>query len=204
MAASDEHLSFLSCELRIIEAKNLESISTGKLFVRCYLSTGNNERIRLNSTREIPSTSHPYWNESASLECSTANHSCCMDELKQQSVIFELRWRKNSTRLGRFSGSKLLGKAQVSWKDVLESESDELEVQRWVSTIPTSNLVLEGLKPPALHVGMKVRVPCMTELVKRRRDVGLKRWKDCGCRHGNCCNSGDDDLFALVGAIEAL
>ncbi|XP_043719543.1 uncharacterized protein LOC122667347 [Telopea speciosissima] len=207
MAVPYKHPSSLNCELRIIEAKNLEFISTGKFFVRCYLNTRNNERIRLNSTREIPSTSQPFWNESTSLECSSTANSYCIDELKQQSVVFELRWRNNSPMFGRFGGSKLLGKAEVSWKDVLESS--ELVVQRWVSIVPSSSsssLVVEGLKPPALHVEMKVRVPNMAAemmMVSKRRDVALKRWKDCGCRHGHCCNSGDVELFALMATIEA-
>ncbi|KAJ4953846.1 hypothetical protein NE237_030678 [Protea cynaroides] len=199
--AAPQNLSSLNCEVRIIEAKNLEFKSKGKVFVRCYLCTGNDQKIRLNS-REIPSTSHPYWNDSASLECSTAN-SYCTDQLKQQRVVFELRWRNNSSMLGRIGGSKLLGRAEVSWKDVLESS--ELTFQRWITTTPTSSChVLEGLKPPALHVGMKVVVPSMADMVNKRRNVGLKRWNDCGCRQGNCCHNGDDELFVLVAAIEAL
>ncbi|KAJ4965092.1 hypothetical protein NE237_016941 [Protea cynaroides] len=194
--------NFFFCELRVIEAKNLEFITTGKLFVRCYLCTGNNERTRLNG-REISATSHPYWNDSVSLECSAANDHY-MDELKQQSVMFELRWRNNSPILGRISGSKLLGRAVVSWKDVLESS--ELAIQKWVSMDSVNSHDLEGLKPPALHIGMKLGVPCMAEMVKRRRDVALMRWNNCGCRHGSCCacNIADPELFALAAAIEVL
>ncbi|XP_042474977.1 uncharacterized protein LOC122057047 [Macadamia integrifolia] len=193
MAAS-QYQSSLNCELRIIEAENTKSISTGKLFVRCYLSgVGNNEKIRLNS-KEIPSTSHPYWNESISLECSATKD--CMKELKQQSVVFELRWRNKTTILGRIGRSKLLGRAVLLWKDVLESS--ELIIERWVTmVVATRSHVLEGLNQPVLHVEMKVGVPGTMEKVKKRR------WGECGCRHEGC-DGGGDDLFALASALEAL
>ncbi|XP_042495082.1 uncharacterized protein LOC122074321 [Macadamia integrifolia] len=192
---------FFSCKLRIVEAKNLVFITSGKLFIRCYLCTGNTERIRLNS-REIPSTSHPSWNDSVSLECSAANRDHCLDQLKQQSVVFELRWRNNSPILRRIVGSKLLGRAEIPWKDVLESSN--MTIQKWVTTVSASSDVLDhGLKPPVLHVEMKVGVPSMAEMVKRRDDA-LKRWNECGCRHGSCSISGDDDVFALAAAIEAM
>ncbi|XP_043697553.1 uncharacterized protein LOC122648402 [Telopea speciosissima] len=202
----------LSCEVRIIEAKNLNFIRTGNLFVRCYLSTSNNEKIRLNC-REIPTTSHPYWNDSISLECSATNDDKnCLEELKQQSVVFELRWRNNSPIIGKIGGSKVLGKAVISWKEVLESP--ELAIQKWVSTVSSASRdVIEGLKPkppPALHVGLKVRIPTSmaAEMVKRRKEVELQRWwNKCGCRDGSCSkyyNCGDDELFALAAAIEAL
>ncbi|XP_043719541.1 uncharacterized protein LOC122667345 [Telopea speciosissima] len=192
MAASQDHTS-LNCELRIIEAENTESISNGKLFVRCYLCTGNNEKIRLNS-REIPSTSHSYWNESISLQCSATKD--CIEELKQQSVMFELRWRNTTPILGKIGRSKLLGRAEMLWKDVLESS--ELGIERWVTMVAKRSHVLEGFNyPPALHVEMKVRVPGTTETVKKRR------WGEYGCRHEGC-NGGGDDLFALAFAFEAL
>ncbi|RHN69385.1 hypothetical protein MtrunA17_Chr3g0124131 [Medicago truncatula] len=38
-----------SCELRLIQARNIEFIkSTKNLFARLYLPTGNNKRIQLN------------------------------------------------------------------------------------------------------------------------------------------------------------
>ncbi|XP_042495081.1 uncharacterized protein LOC122074320 [Macadamia integrifolia] len=180
----------LRIRLRIIEAKSLEFITSGKLFVTCYLCTGNKERIRLNG-REIPSTSRPYWNESVSLECSAANKDQCLDQLKQQSVVFELRWRNNSPILGRIVGSKLLGRAEIPWKDVLESSN--MAIQKWVTTISASSDVLDlGLKPPALHVEMKVGVPSIAKMVKRMSDDASKKWDKCGCKHGSCSNSGED------------
>ncbi|XP_042474993.1 uncharacterized protein LOC122057063 [Macadamia integrifolia] len=118
-----------------------------------------------------------------------------MEELKQKSVVFELRWRNKTAILGRIGRSKLLGKAEILWKDVLESS--ELAIERWVTMEATRSHVLEGLNPPALHVEMKVGVPGTTEKVRKRR-LG-----ECRCRHEGC-NGGGDDLFALALALEAL
>ncbi|XP_043719539.1 uncharacterized protein LOC122667342 [Telopea speciosissima] len=187
MAASQDHSS-LNCELRIIEAKNIKSISTATLFVRYFFCAGNNETIRLNS-REIPWTSHPYWNESFSLECSATKD--CLEELKKQSVVFELRWRDKTPILGKFRRSKLLGIAEIRWKEVLESS--ELAIDTWINTVATSSNnspVLKDLTPPSLHVQMKVRIPATMETVKQRRCV-------CGCGQ-EFCECDDDDLFALA------
>ncbi|KAF8411478.1 hypothetical protein HHK36_004030 [Tetracentron sinense] len=195
-----QNLSSLSCELRIIRAKNLDYISTGNLFVRHYLCAGHNKRIRLN-TREISSTYDLCWNESISLECLGNQDS--MEELKQQSVVFELRWRNTAPILGKIGGSKLLARAEVSWKDVLESSG--LAIEKWVSMVSTSSRVPEGLKPPALQIGMKVRVPGEAEMIKRRRDVSRpKKWNECGCKHGECNDIDHDDIFALAAALEVL
>ncbi|XP_010268127.1 PREDICTED: uncharacterized protein LOC104605185 [Nelumbo nucifera] len=196
-----QNLPYLNCELRIIRAKNLEFIPAGNLFMRYYLSARNNERVRLNS-QEIPSTASPCWNESISLECFGSQD--CVEELKQQTVVFELRWRSTAPILGRIGGSKLLGKAEVAWKDVFESP--ELAIEKWVTTIPESRRrrsLLQGLKPPALQIGMKVRIPEAKEMVKRKMDARSTRWSECGCKHGGC-NGGDDDIFALAAALEAL
>ncbi|KAK9096861.1 hypothetical protein Sjap_022358 [Stephania japonica] len=202
--ASESH-SFLNCEIRIVRAKNLAfAANKGTLFVRYYLKTENNRRIRLNS-REIQSVSDPCWNEAMSLECSGSEDA--IEKLKQQTVVFELRWRKTASTglLGKFGGSELLLRAEVAWKDVVESA--ELSIEKWVyaATSDRKCCVSEDAKPPALQIGMKVVVPKDAELVRRRREVMLRKCSSkCGCRHGEYCSGGDDDLFALAAALEAL
>ncbi|KAF6149134.1 hypothetical protein GIB67_025990 [Kingdonia uniflora] len=196
--STSQDLSPLNCELRIIRARNLDFISRGKLFVRYYLQSGNNKRVRL-STREIPSTSEPYWNESISLECFGGKEA--LDKLKHQSVVFELRWRNaKPTIFGTVSKSKLLVSAEMAWKEVLESS--ELSVEKWVTTkVWPSRSILEGLKPPAVQIGMKVSVPgTLLELPKRRKDVSLTHWNKCGCKNGEC-NGRDEDIFALAAVL---
>ncbi|KAK9163087.1 hypothetical protein Syun_003989 [Stephania yunnanensis] len=197
--ATCESLSFLNCEIRIIRAKNLDfAASKGNLFVRYYLKTENNIRIRLNS-REIRSVSDPYWNEAMSLECSGSEDA--MEKLKGQTVVFELRWRKTASTglLGKFGGSELLLRAEVAWKDVVGSA--ELSIEKWVyaATNARKCCVSEGAKPPALQIGMRVAMPEKAELVKRRRELMLRKCSsECGCRHGEYCSGGDDDLFFKV------
>nr|XP_009777404.1 PREDICTED: uncharacterized protein LOC104226976 [Nicotiana sylvestris] len=62
--------SSISCEIQIIRARNVEQIRSlgGCLFVRCYLSAGEKQRVQI-KTQEILSKSDLSWNESFSLDC---------------------------------------------------------------------------------------------------------------------------------------
>ncbi|XP_068307607.1 uncharacterized protein [Pyrus communis] len=196
--------SSLGCELRIIQARNTEFKNTGNLFVRCSLSAGNNRRIMLN-TREISAKSNHVWNESVSLECS-GTEMCSMDNiLQQETVVFELRWRSTVPVFGRIGGSQLLGRTQVPWKDVLESPNMELD--QWVTVLPTTRHGLEGIKSPQLQVGIKIRVQAdNVEMEKKRqKNRRLSRWDECGCEsgHGHGCTCPDYEIFALAAALEA-
>ncbi|XP_030973356.1 uncharacterized protein LOC115993558 [Quercus lobata] len=192
-------LSSLSCELRIIQAKNVEFKSKGSFFVRYYLSAGNNKSIRLN-TREISSKSDLSWNESFSLDCFGNQDS--MDNLKQESVVFELRWRKKVPVLGKIGGSQLLGRAEIPWKQVFESTN--MEIENWVTMVSTRQHVLEGAKPPKLQVGMRIQVPAMVEMEGRTQRKVNKREYECGCIDGHDYSTCRDyEIFALTAALEA-
>uniref|UniRef100_A0A6N2LJ22 C2 domain-containing protein n=1 Tax=Salix viminalis TaxID=40686 RepID=A0A6N2LJ22_SALVM len=99
-AATQGLMTCLSCEIEILQAKNVEFKSHGSLFVRYYLSTGNNKRAQLNS-REISAKADLFWNESFSLQCSGNEDS--INSLKQQTVVFELRWRSTNPILGKIA-----------------------------------------------------------------------------------------------------
>ncbi|CAN6567816.1 unnamed protein product [Malus baccata var. baccata] len=191
------------CELKVMQAKNIEFKTTGNLFVRYSLSAGNNRRIMLN-TREISAKSNHVWNESVSLECSGTEMRSMDNTLQQESVVFELRWRSTVPVFGRIGGSQLLGRAEVPWKDVLESPSMELD--QWVTVLPTTAHALEGVKPPKLQVGIKIQVQAdHVEMEKKRqRNRRLKRWDECGCEsgHGHGCICSDYEIFALAAALE--
>ncbi|XP_058099950.1 uncharacterized protein LOC131244341 [Magnolia sinica] len=189
--------SSLTCELNIIRAKNVEFISPGTLFVRYYLVGKAGERIRLNS-QEISSTSDPYWNNHISLECSGAADP--IKELSQQTVVFELRWRSTTPIIGRIVGSKLLGRAEISWRDVLGST--DMSMEKW-ATLSTPGNMIVGLEPPALQLGMKVRASKKVGKANSRRTTGSKRWKECSCRH-DACNGMDNEIFALAAALEVI
>ena len=192
-------LSSLSCELRIIQAKNVEFKSKGSFFVRYYLSAGNNKGIRLN-TREISSKSDLSWNESFSLDCFGNQDS--MDNLKQESVVFELRWRNKVPVLGKIGGSQLLGRAEIPWKQVFESPN--MEIENWVTMASTRRHVLEGAKPPKLQVGMRIQVSAMVEMEGRTQRKVNKREYECGCINGHDYSTcGDYEIFALTAALEA-
>uniref|UniRef100_A0A6N2LIW1 C2 domain-containing protein n=1 Tax=Salix viminalis TaxID=40686 RepID=A0A6N2LIW1_SALVM len=193
-------MTCLSCEIEILQAKNVEFKSHGSLFVRYYLSTGNNKRAQLNS-REISAKADLFWNESFSLQCSGNEDS--INSLKQQTVVFELRWRSTNPILGKVRGSQLLGRAEVPWKTVLESP--KLEMEKWVRMVPNKGVVPDDVKPPSVQIAMRVRVPAMAEMEKTKtRNGRLKRWDDCGCCKDSGCRCEDYDIFVLVAALEAL
>ncbi|KAJ9564779.1 hypothetical protein OSB04_000745 [Centaurea solstitialis] len=186
-------LSSLHCELKIMNAKNIQATkSNGYLFVRCYLSAGNDKRVRLDS-RQVSPNGDCSWNESFSLDCIGTNQS--MDMIIHGTIILELRWRSNTTLL---RGSQLLGKSEMSWRSVFESPNMELET--WVMMISKKNFI----KSPSVHIAMKIEVPCGVDLVERKRNN--RRDESCGCCHGDCCNNNtcfDSDLFLIGAALEA-
>jgi hypothetical protein len=120
-----------------------------------------------------------------------------MDNLKQQNVVFELRWRNKVPVLGKIGRSHLLGRAEIPWKQVFESPN--MEIEKWVTMVSKKGHVL-----PKLQVGMRIQVPAMVEM--ERRTLGkVNKWDDqCGCKDGHCLSScGDYEIFALAVVLEA-
>ncbi|WOG84526.1 hypothetical protein DCAR_0103710 [Daucus carota subsp. sativus] len=181
----------ISCELSVIRARNADLIPTGSsFFVRCYMSAGNKNRVRFQS-REV-SSSNMVWNQSFSLDCFGTKESM-RSMLLEGTVIFELRCRSGISFFGRTRKSQLLGKAEVPWKTVLESST--MDVEKWV-VMETGKRLPDGVKPPAVQIGMKVDgavIPVATKAVKQRKSCGD------GCQCKSCLNC---ELFALDGALE--
>ncbi|KAK2980264.1 hypothetical protein RJ640_008932 [Escallonia rubra] len=203
----DSSSSSLSCELKIVRAKNTYFRSKGHLFVRCYLScAGNKARVCLN-TREISSESNLCWNESFSLDCFGETNDS-IDRLLKGNVVFELRFRRKKVPLfRRIGGSQLLGRAEVPWKSVMESP--EMEFERWVVMVPKKRpgCLDRDLKPPAVQIAMNVRIPATTTVRRgRRRYERSVKQEECGCMDGGCMDGGCkgcNDVFALGAALEA-
>ncbi|KAI5669889.1 hypothetical protein M9H77_19742 [Catharanthus roseus] len=196
------------CELKIISAKDVDQLKSSgdHLFIRCYLSAGNDRRVQLNS-REIPTNSNPIWDDSFSLECLGTEES--INSVRQGNVIFELRSRNKLSSVpifGKFGGSKLLGRAEFPWKTVFESQN--MEIETWVRMILKNGRVTnEHVKPPAVKISMKIRV-LEEERSKNPKNDRLRGWdnnNECCCLACNGCHScADFDIFALGFALEAL
>ncbi|KNA19942.1 hypothetical protein SOVF_056830 [Spinacia oleracea] len=208
--------SSLKCELNIIGVKNVQTKHKGNLFIRCYLCAGsNNRRIQVN-TKEIASSSsssrkndgYIFWDDTFSLECNGTSEDS-VHGLKEELVVFELRWRNTKSFLG---GSQLIATAEMPWKNAFEAP--KMEFQRWV--VMTMNKqgnklvkVEDGVKPPALQITMKVEVVPATatrvvsgeEMRKRRRSERLKGLDECGCKsNGGCyCSSCVDTEMLFIG-----
>ncbi|XP_004502430.1 uncharacterized protein [Cicer arietinum] len=193
----DPSHAYFSCEVRIIQARNIEFIkSTKNLFARLYLPTGNNKRIQLN-TKNVSTKSVPFWNESFNLDCSCPHEF--LENLKQQSLVLELRQRK-------MLGSHLVGKGEIPWKVILESQNMELKKWLKMDLVSGSDCKEGMLKAPEVEVEIKIRVASIIEMEKQNRKM-LNNWNECGCKHGHdpnvwCC-AEDCNIFAFGAALEA-
>ena len=192
----DTYINF-SCELRIIQARNVEFIkSTKHLFARLYVPTGNNKRIQLNS-KNVSTKLGSFWDESFNLDCSCPQEF--LENLNQQSLVLELRQKK-------MWGSQLIGKGEIPWKVILQSQN--MELKKWLKmdlkSGSDSNEVM--LTTPEVEVEIKVKV-CSVAEMEKQNNKRLNNWNDCGCKNGHdhnaWCNAEDCDIFALGAALEA-
>ncbi|PON86134.1 C2 domain containing protein [Trema orientale] len=201
---SPKSFSSLSLELKIIEATNIESKPRGNLYVRYYLPGGDKKKKVRFKTKEISTKNDLVWNQSFSLDCCGMGHQGSIDitKLKQESLVFELRWRKRVPLLGKFTfgGSELLGKAEIAWKEVIESPNMVLD--KWVAIVNAGggDRALEGvLKPAKLKVETRVVWKEEEILENRRVRMGRKKWDECGCKNGHhhCSTSSTCDHYDI-------
>ncbi|GAB4847286.1 hypothetical protein Ancab_026330 [Ancistrocladus abbreviatus] len=195
-ASQSRSASTLSFELKIIRAKNVNTQLKGNFFVRFYLSAGNNQRIRLNA-QEISSKGELFWDESFSLECCGTEGS--IKNLKEQSIVFELRRRSTKPFVGKFAGSQLVGRGEMPWKSVLQAPEMGFQ-SSWVPvTMPLGSgcVAPEGVEPPALLVAMKVKVVMSLVNTERKNRFRVKERDECGC--SSCV---DSELLAVATALE--
>jgi hypothetical protein len=186
-----------SCELKIIQARNVEFIkSTKNLFARLYLPTGSNKRIQLNS-KNVSSKSLPFWDESFNLDCSCPQEF--LENLNQQSLVLELRQRK-------IWGSQLIGKGEIPWKVILESQNMELKKWLKMDLVDGSDYKEGMFTTPEVEVEIKIKVTTVAEMEKQNKRR-LNNWNECGCKNGHdhqaWCNTEDCDIFAFGAALEA-
>jgi hypothetical protein len=186
-----------SCELRIIQARNVEFIKSAKnMFARLYLPTGNNKSIQLNS-KKVSTKSVPFWDESFNLDCSCPKEF--LENLNQQSLVLELRQRK-------MLGSQLIGKGEIPWKVIIESQN--MELKKWMKMdLVSGNDCKEGMfTTPEVEVEINIKVASVAEMEKQNKRR-MNNGNDCGCKNGHdhqaWCNTEDCDIFALGGALEA-
>ncbi|GLJ46767.1 hypothetical protein SUGI_0986320 [Cryptomeria japonica] len=114
-------------KIDVVGATNiaLQPACKGSLFVRYYL----NKKIAVN-TKEVEASAEPHWGETFCLECGGKG----MDEMlsalitESESVVFEVRWRRRR-EIFRGSKSKLLGRVEVSWEELLSSPT--LSLSKW-------------------------------------------------------------------------
>ncbi|GLJ46765.1 hypothetical protein SUGI_0986300 [Cryptomeria japonica] len=192
-------------KLDVVGATNiaLHPASKGSLFVRYYL----NKKIAV-STKEVEASPEPHWGETFCLECGGKG----MDEMLSalitgsESVVFEVRWRRRREIFGG-SRSKVLGRLEVSWKELLSSPT--LSLSKWFP------MVKEGIQDvplplltPALQIAMSVRVEAETHRQKvskcseesknvSRRLRRLER-DECACGGEMCRADYEGHFFGQV------
>ncbi|KAK7387519.1 hypothetical protein VNO78_28383 [Psophocarpus tetragonolobus] len=192
-----QKLTTFSCEVRIIQAQNVES--TKNLFSRLYLPAGNNKRIQL-STKTVSSGSNikhvPFWNESFSLDCSCPQEF--METLKKERLVLELRQSKI------WGSSHVVAKGEIPWKAILESPN--MAFKEWVKMDLVSGISEcedDMLKAPQVQVEIRIR----GEKENNRRKRLNNKWDECGCKYRHhqhaWCSAEDYDIFALPAVLDS-
>ncbi|KAH7683824.1 hypothetical protein IHE45_05G208400 [Dioscorea alata] len=181
------HLHNLKFKLNLLNLKNLEVFDLpGGLFIRCYIVTGAGKKIRIDS-QVLPSMT--------SLEFQ-ASSKMIAEFLEKQNIVFELRCRRPKPMFKCLAKSKLLGRAEVAWKDIMRQGSYSME--RWISFVVASQGVSFDVKPPALLV----RVDASVSEESKEREIGRK--EECGCRDCQWIASEEDLFYAAATAMDAI
>ncbi|CAL9128135.1 unnamed protein product [Musa acuminata var. zebrina] len=184
--------SHLRCEIRVGRLSNFDLDLPGNPFIRYYVFAGHGRRIRID-TKEVIPTGNPCWDELATIECQGSSDPV-RELLEPHTVVFELRRRsRRIPLLGRFTGSKLLGMAEVAWKEVLASP--DMSLKRCVRFASLSS-EFYGLKPPCLSVEMKVEA--VKSLSNKQRSGRRPAMEGCACRSSERFGSEEDILLAAA------
>ncbi|KAF8089294.1 hypothetical protein N665_0510s0009 [Sinapis alba] len=202
MGVMGKKLSSLKCEVRVVEARNVEIKSQAStLFVRFYLSAGHNRKIEVNTREICPKSENLIWDQSFGLECQGDEEA--VEELKQQRVVFELRRRKTASFLRKSSRSEVVGRGEVSWASVFESRG--MEMERFVVMSQSKTPVFGDESPVLLKIGLKVQGLEMKMLNKMLIN---KKEKLCACcyssRDCGSCSCLDYEAFALACALDCI
>ncbi|KAL7104392.1 hypothetical protein ACP275_08G241700 [Erythranthe tilingii] len=202
----DHSSSCLSCELKIIKAKNIDKKSAAKgggvlLFVLEFefhrhpfknissAKASNVIRLHLRALKLESMTSSPplltsdttttttvAWNETFSLDCSGSKES--IERLRQETLVLELRRRSTAPFVGRLRGSKLVGKAEIPWRTFLPADSTEsTEIEKWIPMLPENGGV------NVVNYGDKLPAVQIAMEINRRTER-KKISGACGCVDG--------------------
>jgi len=103
-------------------------------------------------------------------------------------------------------GSQLIGKGEIPWKVILESQNMELKKWLKIYLVSGSDCKEEMFSTPEVEVEIKIRVATVHEMEKKNKSR-LNNWNECGCKNGHdhraWCSAEDCDIFALGAALEA-
>ncbi|KAF3543715.1 hypothetical protein DY000_02000434 [Brassica cretica] len=200
MGVMGKKLSSLKCEVRVIEARNVEIKSQAStLFVRFYLSAGHNRKIEVNTRELCQKSENLVWDQSFGLECQ--GNEAAVEELKQQRVVFELRRRKTAASfLRKSSRSEVVGRGEVSWESVFESRG--MEMERFVVMSESKTPLFGDGSPVLLEIGLKVQA------LEMKKTLINKKEKLCACcsssRDCKSCSCLDYEAFALACALDCI
>ncbi|XP_074560804.1 uncharacterized protein LOC141816992 [Curcuma longa] len=188
---STDRLSHLKLEIRVdrLSNFNLDLSRDSAFFVRYYVVSGKGQRIRVDTREVFPSVVGPVWDEVATMEC----QGRVGEVLEPHAVVFELRRRRTRTRTLFFSGSRLLGRAEVAWKEVLAAP--EKSLRRCVGFGSLSSEWSSGLKPPGLLVELKVEAMELCAASVKQKRIGMEK---CGCEDSGGFGNEEEMLLAAA------
>ncbi|KAJ0242075.1 hypothetical protein HA466_0213970 [Hirschfeldia incana] len=201
MGVMRKKLSSLKCEVRVVEARNVEVKSLAStLFVRFYLTAGHNRKIEVNTREVCQKSENLIWDQSFGLECQGNEEA--VEELKQQRVVFELRRKKTSSFLRKSSRSEVVGRGEVSWESVFESRG--MEMERFVVMSGSKTPVFGDESPALLKIGLKVQaieIEKMSSLINKKEKLCACCYSSRDCKSCSCL---DYEAFALACALDCI
>ncbi|KAJ4752855.1 hypothetical protein LUZ62_087260 [Rhynchospora pubera] len=184
------HSYHLKFDIKIVKLDTLvEQALDENLFIRYHIPTFDDRRIQVD-TREIQNKKNVSWDESASFECH-ANFDKIKQVRKSSHIAFELRSKRRKQAFGGvMARSRVLGRGEISWNDVVGSEGMKLE--KWIN-LREKGLKLDEFKLPNLLVEIEVQV---------RRDVESNNKKKCRFTKTCDCEGREIDLFQVETVID--
>ncbi|XP_042425840.1 uncharacterized protein LOC122013663 [Zingiber officinale] len=199
MDKSNGDLSHLKLEIRVdrLSDFSLDLPCDNLIFIRYYIVAGNGERIRVD-TREVSPSVIPVWDEIAAMECRGRSVG---EVLEPHTAVFELRRRPRAGSLIS-SGSKLLGRAEIAWKEVLASP--KMSMRRCVRFGSLSSEWSRGgvKSTPGLLVEMKVEAMAMefSAASGSTQRVGMEK---CGRRRKSEGFGSEDEMRLAAATMNA-
>eukprot|EP01018_Ginkgo_biloba_P035013 Gb_25938 [translate_table: standard] len=164
----DEHRKqSMQVMLDVVRARNInvKEVKGTSVFVRYYVKANRNgNKVIALNTKEVSASSQPEWRETLCLECGTQGKRDIASEVRSEFIVFEVRVRGGGL-IGGMRGSKMIGRVEIPWRDLLDSPT--LSIENWFPlSINGGQIKKESIKPPSLHIALSVTPPVVAPIMR--------------------------------------